>query len=152
MVRRPGSGGVPVKGLTLYQPYAGLIASGAKKIETRSWPTSYRGPVAIHAGRSIDQGAFEVGMIHKALAASGMLTPHALPRGAIVAVADLVDVQRMVEYNRPSPLDAEYWFGDYTPGRFMWYLANVRRLSEPVPCKGALGLWMVPPEIEALIT
>lgn len=31
--------------ITLYEPYATLILSGEKKIETRSWRTSYRGPI-----------------------------------------------------------------------------------------------------------
>ena len=37
-----------MKALTLYQPYATAIALGLKKYETRSWATSYRGPLAIH--------------------------------------------------------------------------------------------------------
>jgi hypothetical protein len=43
-----------VKALTVRQPWASLIACGAKTIETRSWRTSYRGPIAIHAGKTID--------------------------------------------------------------------------------------------------
>ena len=39
-----------MKALTIMQPWASLIACGAKTIETRSWPTKYRGPIAIHAG------------------------------------------------------------------------------------------------------
>lgn len=38
-----------MKALTLWQPWASLIAVGAKTIETRSWSTTYRGPLAIHA-------------------------------------------------------------------------------------------------------
>ncbi len=38
------------KALTLYQPWAQLVVLGIKTIETRSWSTSYRGPLAIHAG------------------------------------------------------------------------------------------------------
>lgn len=44
-----GGGGEGVKTLTLLQPWASLVACGAKKIETRSWATKYRGPLAIHA-------------------------------------------------------------------------------------------------------
>lgn len=40
-----------MKTLTLHQPWASLIAMGVKKIETRSWGTKYRGPLAIHAGQ-----------------------------------------------------------------------------------------------------
>lgn len=40
-----------MKAITLWQPWASLIAIGAKKYETRSWKTNYRGPIAIHAAK-----------------------------------------------------------------------------------------------------
>ena len=40
-----------MKAITLWQPWASLIACGAKKYETRSWATRYRGPIAIHAAK-----------------------------------------------------------------------------------------------------
>lgn len=39
-----------MKALTLHQPWASLVARGVKTIETRSWSTRHRGPLAIHAG------------------------------------------------------------------------------------------------------
>src|SRR5262245_18042005 len=44
-----------IMGLSLWQPWASLIAIGAKKIETRSWPTNYRGLVAIHAAKRFQE-------------------------------------------------------------------------------------------------
>lgn len=38
-----------MKAISLWQPWASLVAVGAKKIETRSWATKYRGSLAIHA-------------------------------------------------------------------------------------------------------
>lgn len=38
-----------MKAITLWQPWASLVATGAKIIETRSWGTRHRGPIAIHA-------------------------------------------------------------------------------------------------------
>lgn len=38
-----------MKALSLWQPFASLVALGAKPIETRGWATSFRGPLAIHA-------------------------------------------------------------------------------------------------------
>lgn len=38
-----------MKALTIWQPWASLLACGGKRFETRSWATSYRGPIAIHA-------------------------------------------------------------------------------------------------------
>ena len=42
-----------MKALTVWQPWASLIALGVKTIETRSWHTSYRGPLAIHAASRV---------------------------------------------------------------------------------------------------
>lgn len=41
-----------MKTLTIRQPWASLIAAGVKTIETRSWSTRYRGPLAIHAAEA----------------------------------------------------------------------------------------------------
>jgi hypothetical protein len=38
--------------LSIRQPWAGLIVAGIKDIENRSWSTSYRGPILIHAGKA----------------------------------------------------------------------------------------------------
>jgi hypothetical protein len=43
---------VEIRVLSLLQPWASLLVFGEKMIETRSWKTSYRGPVAIHASLS----------------------------------------------------------------------------------------------------
>ncbi len=59
--------------LSIHQPWASLIAIGAKRVETRHWETRYRGPVAIHAAktlRGIDElpgdceGKYEDGCIY----------------------------------------------------------------------------------------
>lgn len=42
-----------MKVITLWEPWASLIAVGAKMIETRSWNTNYRGRIAIHAAKKI---------------------------------------------------------------------------------------------------
>ena len=39
-------------------------------------------------------------------------------------------------------------FGDYGPDRYAWLLQDVRRLERPIPVKGALALWEIPPGIE----
>lgn len=101
-----------MKALTLHQPWASLIAVGAKRIETRSWSTKYRGPLAIHAGAkrpptyrhsNIDSDlplAFDL----VAMASCWEWTEHqddpfhggfyrwGGPLGAVVATCELVDV------------------------------------------------------------
>lgn len=116
-----------MRGLTLHQPWATLIARGAKHYETRSWSTRYRGPLAIHAGA----GEHPL-----------------LPAGAIVAVCHLVDVTPTAEL---TPHAVELALGDWSPGRYAWRLEHVHEVYPPVACKGRQGLWRVPADIAALL-
>lgn len=45
-----------MRALTMQLPFGGLIAEGTKTVETRSWSTKYRGPLAIHNGKSWPTG------------------------------------------------------------------------------------------------
>jgi hypothetical protein len=138
-----------MKALSVMQPWATLIALGAKRIETRSWSTSYRGPLAIHASSRMSREAalsLRTPPIREALAAGGYhqgigpaSNPCGLPLGAVIAVVTLVDVQRITLQHVPA--EPERSLGDYTPGRCAWFIHDVRRLPEPVEAKGALGLW-----------
>lgn len=145
-----------LRGLTVSQPWATLIAIGAKRVETRAWPTRYRGTIAIHAAKGL-RGIFS-GARDEDLEALCFQEPFAaalaeqdtadLPRGAIIATAELVDVvpvENITSVRRKgfARLPYEYAFGDYAPGRFGWLLENVQPLTEPVPYRGALGLWPV---------
>lgn len=46
-----------MRAITLMQPWASLIALGAKRYETRSWKTHYRGPLAIHSSRDFSKAS-----------------------------------------------------------------------------------------------
>lgn len=131
-----------MKILTLHQPWASLVAAGAKCIETRSWPTYYRGPLAIHAAKSpngVEVGRVVSDVLASALDAAGVvLDPKRIPFGAVVALATLVDVQPITEANTPS--GPERSFGNYAPGRFAWYLSDVRPLTWPIPESGGRRL------------
>lgn len=144
------------RAISLLQPWASLIAVGAKRIETRAWPTKYRGPLAIHAsyGDTKESRAFAQQPFVEGLLEAHDLTWRDLPRGAIVAVAELTDCIRFTEDNVArirelaefeaklgigSP--AELLLGDFSLGRYGFLLAKVRPLPEPIPAKGALGIW-----------
>jgi hypothetical protein len=74
-----------------------------------------------------------------ALAAGGYADPADLPRGALVAACDLVDVQRIDMFNLPD--EPERSFGHYAGDRYAWYLDQIVRLPDPIPASGAQGLW-----------
>ncbi len=81
-----------MKVLTLTQPWATLVAEGAKKIETRSWETLYRGPLAIHAAKGYpDRGLRFDEPFYSALWRAGIKPDMPIPTGAIIAVCNLID-------------------------------------------------------------
>ena len=161
-----GDGGSVVKAISLTQPWATLVALREKRIETRSWTTSYRGPIAIHAAKAMPDYAVDVLSEEPFRATLGLhfrdddpLTwGDRLPRGCIVAVAELTHCFRLNEmaetwarkcgYEGRLPRH-EAGFGDFTAGRHGFLFSLVRALPEPIPCRGALGLWEVPAEIAA---
>jgi hypothetical protein len=142
-----------MKALTISQPFATLIALQAKKIETRSWYTNYRGPLAIHAAKTIPPAYKPLcGWKHEPFASctKGILwdrlgynweIPDNLYLGCVIATCELVKCMPIDDHLVVNISNQEYSFGDYTTGRYAWVLANVEVLNKPIPAKGALGLW-----------
>ena len=132
-----------MKALTLTQPWATLVAIGAKRIETRSWATNYTGELAIHAAKgwtAADLALCATEPCKSALEEGGYLIDRPLPFGAVLAVANLKFCKRMGTKS-PVPPWPEVEFGDYTVGRYLWVFSGVRQLILPVPATGRLGLW-----------
>lgn len=151
-----------MKALTLTQPWATLVAIGAKRIETRSWATKYRGPLAIHAAKGIKEMHYSLCRtvpFYTALSAVMPVNPVSLywyaplTLGAIVATCNLIacgEIKTDAIYDMGYSTQEAIWgipqgnelaFGDYTPGRFAWFLTDVKMLPEPIPYKGARRLW-----------
>lgn len=160
-----------MKGLTLTQPWASLVAEGAKRIETRSWRTAYRGPLLIMAAKGISSKAISGG--ERGLEALCATEPFAsalfggtnanltcaddLPRGQIVAVARLANVITTgaavfdLRYNAHLHAPHEQAFGGYGPGRYAWLLDDVQAIEPTRIPKGLVpcyqGLWDAPPHV-----
>jgi hypothetical protein len=156
-----------MKAISLWQPWASAIAVGAKRIETRSWTTSYRGPLAIHAAKRCILSEFEE--FDDDLAWRGALDlgprlywlDRILPFGCIVAVcrltqclptekipSHLLHVTQYREWDRDKCYGwTERQLGNFGPGRFGWILQDVIVLPEPIPCKGHQRLFEVPDDI-----
>lgn len=160
-----------MKGITLTQPWASLIAGGAKTIETRSWRTPHRGPLAIHAAKGLGgifPGAGEEDLDILCMAddwreaiwpggAPDAERPSAeLPRGAIVATCELVAIVPTSDALAFDFIEDERLFGNYEDGRWAWVLADVRAVKPPVEIPKGLvtdyrGVWQVPPGVLDLL-
>jgi hypothetical protein len=96
----------------------------------------------------------------EALSSHGYADALSLPLGAVIAVAELVDVMKFTRGTlrdvRARAQSGEFPtheadFGDFSPGRYGWVLKDVRALHEPIPTRGMLGLWTVSEETQAQI-
>lgn len=147
--------GQTIKALPLWQPYASLIAYGAKRVETRDYPPQRLGlrfgqRIAIHACKTgtdlwlcgIDGPDEFVDQLPNSFPC-----PEDLPLGAIVATC-VIDRAREVTQESHDLLwsrnPQEYAFGNYAPGRWAWVLRDIERLINPVPFRGRQGSFDVP--------
>lgn len=119
-----------IRGLTVQQPYAHQLVIGAKRFENRTWATDYRGLLAIHAAALRGNPGAEPWM----------------PYGALVGVCRLADVVRVGALSWTDRQDP------HANGPWCWVPVEMRPLPAPIPCRGALGLWRVPPPLrQALV-
>ena len=133
-----------MKTISLWQPWATLVAIGAKRYETRSWATKYRGLLAIHAAKKMEIVQKEFCLqepFFSALQEAGY-TVGKLPLGGIVAVVKLVEIVRVEAVVR-SLSKSELAFGNYAAGRYAWKLEMVKCLEKPIPMNGAQSLFDV---------
>lgn len=134
-----------MKAITLYQPYASLVACGAKKNETRSWHTWYTGPLAIHAAKTETYLFFATapGRFRSALLEAGVDADN-LPTGAVVATCNLRACVQIVNQSIIDGLaltEDEIHFGDWTFDRYAWVLDDVRMLAKPSVAQGHQRIW-----------
>lgn len=126
-----------MKALTIWQPWASLIASGEKQYETRSWETKYRGPLAIHAGLGdMTKELFECTSFYRE--ALHWSSVPALPSGGVLCIVNLVECLPTAGL---SISQKEQNFGDFSSGRFAWKLELVERFEKPILVSGKQGLW-----------
>lgn len=137
-----------MKIITMVQPYASLCANGAKRIETRSWTTPYRGLLAIHAAKY--RNAFMASLAQQELFASA-LGEQELFYGAIVAVCTLADIVPgtlvLQDPARYSASPHELMFGHYHNNEYAWLLTQPIRLPQPIPCMGRQGIRSCSPSL-----
>lgn len=126
-----------IKAITLWQPWASFMAWGLKKNETRSWATSYRGPLAIHAAANSPRD-YPIQLLEFAPTHMGLVKYW--PKGVILCVVDLVECIK-ISGIISDPIDRETMMGDYSKGRFIWLTKMIEVFNEPIPCKGHQGLW-----------
>jgi hypothetical protein len=137
---------MPLKAISLWNPWAEAMCLGIKLNETRSWPTMHRGDLVIcSAKRSLDQDGLSV-------ARDNNIPLGAMKFGFALCVVELYTCTPTGNPHFRLPLtELEAALGNYEPGRFAWQTRNLRTLKTPVPIIGRQGFWNLPAETVALI-
>lgn len=147
-----------MKALTVQQPWAWAIFHG-KNVENRIQLWTYRGPLAIHAGARWSHRGGDSPLVEAAwrdaiaaepipMGAYSQVSQRWVARGAILGVVDLVDVHPDAGCCRPWGESAYVEHGGRERRRITHLvLENPQPLCEPIPCKGALGLWTPPADV-----
>jgi hypothetical protein len=141
---------VSIRALTICQPHAFFIVARPdelpvmpigesderrltpKRVENRCWYTRYRGELLIHTGAS-----------HAWMKGWRWANMAGLHFSAIIGVAKLIEC---VHHTEDESAIRRFWpwvyEHDHTDADgYHWLLDNVRRFKQPVPWKGAQGLW-----------
>lgn len=152
-----------MKAISLHQPWASMMAIGAKQNETRGRRTHYRGDLLICATR---KGVIEVSseMLNIILKKSpelfggdiqtvvsgfasrpdgSFLFP--FPMGmavCIVEVFDCISTEQAIDALVHRGTD-EFHLGGYGPRRWVWRTRNLRRLVTPFEVRGYQGFFEV---------
>ena len=101
------------KAISLKQPWANLVASGKKTIETRKWSTKYRGDLVICSSQN----------------------PKIEPYGKALCIVELYNVRPMTKADEKKACIKPY------PKAHAWFLRNLHSIDPPVPVKGGLGIF-----------
>lgn len=124
-----------MKALSIKQPWALVISMGVKTIETRTWPTNYRGDILIVSSKTLDEDMIR--LLRTEIGVFGVARLEArLEYGKAIAIANLVDCRPMTEDDENAAMC------DIFPGAYSWVLDDIRRIK-PFPVKGRLGLYDV---------
>ncbi len=123
---------LPIKAISIQQPWAWLIVNGFKDVENRTWPTKFVAPVAIHAGKKID--TFSDHCLRMALHPVTMnnfdvrsVLPAKFDTGGIVGIAEI--------HHCAGTSESDWFVG---PHGFL-----IRNASPVpfIPCRGQLGFF-----------
>lgn len=144
-----------MKILSLLQPWSQLMVTGQKLVDTRSWNTSYRGPLFIHASGEINKRMKQIGLTPLETATSNehfrraIINPNLMITGKIIGMVYLDQVFKVE--NEPPPSEyfekltvKEIAFGNYELGRYMFFCSRAVEFKIPIICKGKLSITDAP--------
>ncbi|MCZ4125756.1 hypothetical protein [Streptomyces sp. H39-S7] len=122
-----------IRGISIKQPHAACILTGAKTVENR--PGRWRpGWVLLHASKSVDQPALRIPLIGRTIRGRELVT------GAVVGIARITDCHQ-------DPAGTQLCSPWAQPGKWHLVLADVQELPLPIPARGQVVPWKPSPDL-----
>ena len=126
---------LPVKALSIRQPWAWAILNAGKDIENRDWPTRFVGPVCIHAAKGMTRDEYEDCLA----TAHDISLTHPFPHGLTMPAFDELSRGGIVGTARTegcvSRSTSPWFFGKYG------FVIRDARPCEFIPVNGELGFF-----------
>lgn len=152
------------KVLTLWEPWATLFVHNLKKYETRPATTNHKGIYLIHAAMKMDKfqkDACQLEPFSSALNSIGIKDYKDLKPGHIIGAYTQLHCYRIIPessnvyqwislWNVNSVVKEseiivcssnEYYFGDFSKGRFAWEGTGKQVFNNPIPYKNGQGYY-----------
>jgi hypothetical protein len=124
--------------LSVRQPWASYLVSGLKTVELRTWVSSYRGWLWIHAGKKPDMEAMRL----------LKLDSKEFPLGGLIGLAKLEDHVLIDSENKWLRLRGEHrspgYYGGVCHG---WEFSDAISLDHMIECPGELGLFRLKEDV-----
>ena len=125
-----------IKTLTIDPLWVWAIMEGHKTIENRSWFTSYRGPLGIHASKnkSREKETRAWYAEHTELVPPSREELEDTIVGRLVGVTELIDIASIESLPQRHR-------GPFAEGPYCWLLGSFLPIGQPIETTGKLGLW-----------
>jgi hypothetical protein len=127
------------------QPWAGLLVTGVKRYEARTWYPTRPAWLLVHASSGKATGLRELGLdplYEKALRAAGMERPGEWTTSAVVGA---VKVSRVWHSDKPRPQlgKMDLFLCGSIEGMALWEVSYKVQFRQPISCKGKLNFWQL---------
>ncbi len=142
-----------MKTISIWNPFATLLAHGHKTIETRSWPAPKSligqriGIASTKVIRPEQKAAFADAEFRKFYDQTGLPQELSeLPHGYLLGSAILHSCDVITDEDLEDITEEEKLYGWFREGYYAWRMRAPELLPEPIPVRGAQGVWVYRPE------
>src|SRR6202158_2991240 len=138
-----------MKAISLWQPWANLWCSKRKVHETRHWQCRHRGWLLVHAAKRIEKAFDPDDPLRLILGDEfGDHCARDLHTGAVIGMVNVGDCQPPETlFGDAAASDDDRECGDFAPGRYAWKREEFRLFDQPIPYRGARGIFNVPDDL-----